>query len=163
MKSVTEFPQFKLEQGLKTKNELSAAGKTNEEISASIGETFKYEGDKLKHFMAAMDVATANAENLARVLVVSLNEGENAPHKAVKVEEHYYVPEFKTAPKAVVVKEAGKPGESRDGRGKGGGGKGRSENKGPKPSPWGISPEEKAAKKAASLKAQKEAKAAAQS
>ena len=155
MKSVTEFPQFRLEQGIKAKNELSAAGKTPEEISTSLGETFKFEGDKLKHFVAAIDVASQNAENLARVLVVQLNEGETVPNKAVQVEAHHYVPEFKTGPKPVVtVKDLAKGGPA----GKKGG---RNENRGPKPSPWGISPEEKAAKKAASLKAQKEAKGSA--
>lgn len=157
MKSVTEFPQFKLEQGLKAKNDLSTAGKTNEEIATSLGETFKYEGDKLKHFIAAIDVASQNAENLARVLVVSLNEGESVPPKAVQVETFHYVPEFKMAPKAISTAPAKE--DAKGGRGAKKGGK--DQNRGPKPSPWGISPEEKAAKKAASAKAQREAKAGA--
>ncbi len=137
MKSVTEFPHFKLAKGVKSKGDLTAAGKTPEELMQAMGEEFKMEGDKLKHFTNAIDVAAQNAENLSRVLVISLAEGESVPPKAVKVEEHYYVPEFTMAVKPVMNKSDIK--SSRDGKGKGG-------NK-PKSSPWGISPEEKEAKK----------------
>ncbi len=55
-------------------------------------------------------------------------------------------------------KAAAAPAATRDGgKGKGGGGKARNENRGPKPSPWGISPEEKAAKKAAAQRTAREA------
>jgi hypothetical protein len=137
MKSVTEFPAHKLNQGLKAKTELAAAGKTPEEIQTSIGETFKMEGDKLKHFLHACEVAGQNQERLARVLVVALNEGETAPAKAVQFEEHHYVPDFMIdARKPVLTKVAPQKG--------GGDRKGK---KGPKESPWGLSPEQKAAKK----------------
>lgn len=141
MKAVTEFPSFTLTKGITAKNALAAEGKNPEEIQASIGETFKYEGDKLKHFLNAVDVAGQNGTNLKRVLVVSLNEGEVAPAKATKVEEHYYVPEFliTSAPAPKADAKGGKFG----GRGGGKGGKGGG---GPKSSPWGLSPEEKAAK-----------------
>ena len=136
MKSITEFALHTLNNGLAARTALTTEGKTPEEISASLGTTFKYEGDKLKHFMAALDVAAANAENLSRVLVVSLNEGESAPAKAVKVEEHHYVPEFKTAPRPVNLTKtdpkAAQRKDKKDGR--------------PKTSPWGLTPEEKAAK-----------------
>jgi hypothetical protein len=145
MKSVTEFWNVHLQKGLKTKTELAAAGKTPEEIQAGIGESHKYEGDKLKHFMNAMEVASQNTEGLSRVLVVSLGEGENAPPKAVKIEETHYIPEFTTAPRPVNTQKAEKGG----GRGKGGGGKGKG---GPKESPWGLSPEQKAAKKGGGAK-----------
>ncbi len=139
MKAVTEFPSFTLTKGLTAKNALTAEGKTPEEIQASMGETFKLEGDKLKHFINAVDVAGQNGANLKRVMVVSLNEGEAAPAKAVKVEEHYYVPEMiiTSAPAPKADAKGGKFG----GRG---GGKGRGDK--PKGSPWGMSPEEKAAK-----------------
>lgn len=138
MKSVTEFTNFTLSQGLKAKTALTAEGKTVEEIQQSLGATFKLEGDKLKHFFNAIDVAGSNMENLKRVLVVSLNEGENAPHKALKVEEHHYVPEFiiQARPAAATDSKGGKGKGGRGGRGAGG----------PKGSPWGLSPEEKAAK-----------------
>lgn len=150
MKSVTEFWNVHLQKGLKTKADLTAAGKTPEEIQTAIGESHKYEGDKLKHFMHAMDVAAQNATGLSRVLVVSLAEGENAPPKAVKVEETHYIPEFQSAPRPVNTQKAdakGGPGKGRaggGGRGKGGGG--------PKESPWGLSPEQKAAKKGGGAK-----------
>lgn len=137
MKSVTEFPSHVLTKGLSTKVSLAAEGKTPEEILASMGEAFKYEGDKLKHFVAAVDVAEQNAQDLRRVLVVGLNEGEKIPAKAVKVEELYYVPEFLIKPGArTESSEGGRGNQRRGGRNKGG----------PKSSPWGLSPEEKAAK-----------------
>jgi hypothetical protein len=153
MKSVTEFPVFKLVQVIKTKADLVAAGKTPEEVQQAVGEAYKMEGDKLKHFINAADVASQNMDKLFRVLVVTLAEGETIPAKAAKMEEHYYVPEFQKEAKPVVNKHDLKAAAGRDG---GGRGKGRSDK--PKSSPWGISPEEKAAKKAAAAKAQQAAK-----
>ena len=135
MRSVTEFNFIALDKGLKTKNALTSEGKSPEEIQASLGETFKLEGDKLKYFTAALDVAGQNPANLRRVLVVALNEGEAAPAKAVKVEDMHYIPEFLVTSKPVAATES-----------KGRGGKGKRRD-GPKGSPWGMSPEEKAAKK----------------
>ena len=136
MKSVTEFPGFVLNKGLAAKAALSAEGKTPEEVQASLGESFKFEEAKLKHFVAALDVAAQNSQNLRRVLVIGLNEGEVAPAKAVKVEEHYYVPEF-------LILSSAKP-EVVDRKAKGG--RGGEKRSGVKTSPWGLSPEEKALK-----------------
>lgn len=145
MKSVTEFPVHKLTQGIQAKAELAAAGKTAEEIQASLGETFKMEGDKLKHFINACEVAGQNLEKLARVLVVSLNEGESAPPKAVQFEEHHYVPDFMVdARKPVLTKVQPQKG----------GGDRKGKRSGPKESPWGAAPEAKAAKKGAPAKPQ---------
>ena len=147
MKSVTEFWSFALTQGLAARTALTAEGKSPEEIATSLGEQFKMEGDKLKHFVQALEVAGQNQEKLSRVLVVSLTEGESAPPKSIQVEEHCYVPEFQVAPKPVQTKkpEAQKGGRGGGGgRGQGGGGGGRG---GTKTSPWGLTPEEKAAKK----------------
>jgi hypothetical protein len=124
MRSVTEFPNFKLFQGLKTKTDLSGEGKTAEETLSALGESFKMEGDKLKHFSNAVDVAGQNQDKLFRVLVVSLNEGEIIPPKAVKVEEHYYVPEFQKEIQPVKSKadikpqRDGKRGDKKDGKGR---------------------------------------------
>lgn len=137
MRSVTEFWNFTLIKGLNAKNALTTEGKTPEEIQAALGEAFKFEGDKLKYFVAAIDVAAANLEKLSRVLVVSLNEGENAPPKAVKVEEMHFVPEFQSAPGGVVTKKDKMESGRDKKKGKGG----------PKESPWGMSPEQIAAKK----------------
>lgn len=142
MKSVTEFWVVALNKGLQARAALTAEGKSAEEIQTSLGEAFKYEGDKLKHFINALEVASQNLEGLSRVLVVSLNEGENAPPKAVKVEEHHYIPELKVAPRPVVTTKFD-PKAAQGGKGgRGGKGEGR-----PKTSPWGLTPEEKAAKK----------------
>lgn len=140
MKSVTEFWNVILNKGLQARQALAAEGKSPEEIQTALGEQFKYEGDKLKHFVAAIEVASQNLEKLSRVLVVSLAEGETAPPKAVKIEETHYIPETQAAPRAIVTtKHDPKAG----GKGRGGDRKG-----GPKESPWGLSPEQKAAKKA---------------
>lgn len=144
MKAVTEFPNFVLAKGLTAKAALAAEGKSPEEIQTAIGESFKLEAEKAKHFLAAIDVSSTNTKDLRRVLVVSLNENEAAPAKAVKVDDFYYIPEFlvMSAPKSV---------DARDSRG-GRGGKGKGKG-GPKSSPWGMSPEEKAAKNKAPAKA----------
>lgn len=138
MKSVTEFWSATLFKGLKAKEALAAEGKSPEEIQTGLGESFKYEGDKLKYFLAALDVAAQNQEKLSRVLVVSLNEGETAPPKAVKVEEMHYVPDFQQSARPVNLTKV----DPRQQGPKKGGKDGR-----PKSSPWGLTPEEKAAKK----------------
>ncbi len=144
MKSITEFASFTLDKGLKAKAALTAEGKTPEETQTSLGESFKFEGDKLKYFMSALEVAGQNPENLRRVLVISLNEGEQAPPKATKVEEVYFVPEYQGTAKPVSQEKAQGKGGGRGGPG----GKGRSGGKGgEKESPWGLSPEQIAAKK----------------
>lgn len=137
MKAITEFANVTLTKGLKTKAALTTEGKSPEEIQAGLGEAFKFEGDKLKHFMNAIDVAEKNQENLKRVMVVSLNEGEAAPQKAVKIEETHYIPDF------VVASRPAAP-EKGDRRGGRGGRRGGGDSK--KSSPWGLTPEEKAAK-----------------
>ncbi|MBS1971615.1 MAG: hypothetical protein JSU04_14990 [Bdellovibrionales bacterium] len=141
MKSITEFAVFTLNKGLAAKAALANQGKSPEEIQTSLGETFKFEGDKLKYFINALDVAGQNQQDLKRVFVISLGEGESAPAKAVQVEEHHYVPEFLNTAKPVAAATDAKGGR---GGGKGGRGGGRGEKKGG--SPWGMTPEEKAAK-----------------
>ena len=115
-----------------------AAGKTPEEIQESLGTTYKYEGDKLGYFITALEIAEANKENLKRVLVVRLSEGEKAPAKAQQTEDIAIYPE------ALVTVRAEKPKD--DGKRGGKGGKGGGRDGGMKSSPWGMSPEEKAAK-----------------
>lgn len=137
MKLITEFPYFTLNKGLTAKKEL--AGKTPEEIQTSIGETFKFEGEKLTHFMQALEVASTNAgPTLRRVFVATFAEGEKVPAKAVQAEAFHYVPDFVPTAKPAAEPTTGKGGP-RKGGGKGGDKKGGS--------PWGMSPEELAAKK----------------
>lgn len=143
MKSVTEFSNFTLNKGLTVKSALAGEGKSVEEIQAGLGEAFKFEGEKLTHLVNALEVAVQNKDNLKRVVVLSLNEGEKAPAKSIQVEAFHYVPEFVVTAKPVVADK---------GDGKGGRGKGRSGGRGAgggdkKGSPWGMSPEELAAKK----------------
>ena len=138
MKAVTEFASFTLNAALKAKADLVAAGKTPEEIQESLGTTYKYEGDKLGYFITALEIAEANKENLKRVLVVRLSEGEKAPAKAQQTEDIAIYPE------ALVTVRAEKPKD--DGKRGGKGGKGGGRDGGMKSSPWGMSPEEKAAK-----------------
>jgi len=142
MKAVTEFASFTLSQALKTKTALAAEGKTAEEIQASLGTTYKLEGDKLTYFVNALEVAGKNAEGLKRVMVVSYADGEKVPAQATKVEEMYYLPElFITAKPAAPAAKDGKGGRGGPGGNRGGKGGGA-----PKGSPWGLSPEEKALK-----------------
>lgn len=141
MKSITEFAGITLNQGLKSKAALEAEGKSAEEVQQGLGEKFKFEGDKLKHFVNAMDVATKNTENLKRVVVIGLAEGESAPAKAVQVEESYYLPELVVLSKPAPAADK----DAKGGRG-GRGGKGGRDGGKPKGSPWGDAPEVKAAK-----------------
>jgi len=149
MKSVTEFPQFTLSQALKTKTSLLGEGKTVEEIEQSLGTSFKYEGDKLKHFMTALDVAEKYPDKLKRVLVLSLADGEAVPAKATQVEQTCYLPEF------FIDAPTMKPVAKKDAKGGGRPRKSGSDSK--KSSPWGITPEEKAAKAEKAKEAHREA------
>jgi hypothetical protein len=139
MKAVTEFSVFTLNKANQVKATLTSEGKTPEEIQENLGQSFKLEGEKLGYLIQSLDVATTHAQNLKRVVVVKLNEGEKAPAKAVQVEEIHFIPEFFVqAQPASQAAANGKGGRSGGRGGKGGGG--------PKGSPWGLSPEEKALK-----------------
>lgn len=148
MKAVTEFASFTLNAALKVRAALTAEGKTTEEIQESLGTTYKFEGEKLSYFITALDVAEANANDLKRVLVVRLAEGEKAPSNAVQAEDIAIYPEALVQIRAPKAKDDGKRGGGRGGRGGDRGGKGE------KASPWGMSPEEKAAKLAKSQASQ---------
>jgi hypothetical protein len=155
MKSITEFSQPTLQKFLAAKATLTAEGKTAEEITTAIGESFKLEGDKLKFIFAAADLVVEQ-KAFRRVLVASIAEGEAAPAKYTKVEDNYYLVEtmdmFK--PMAAAAAPAGK------GFGRGGGQRAGGKASGaPKSSPWGASPEEIAAKKKASALAAQAKKA----
>lgn len=143
MKAITEFSVFTLTKALQAKTALVADGKTPEEIQESLGQTMKLEGEKLGYLVQSLDVASENIQHLKRVLVLKLGEGEKAPPKAVAVSEVHFVPEFfaqaQSQPAAASAGKGGRGGRNQQrGGGKGGGG--------PKGSPWGLSPEEKAMK-----------------
>ncbi len=146
MKAMGEFPAHILTKGIEARKALMAEGKTEEEVSTSISETFKYTEGKLKNFITAVSIVEPKTEKLYRVRIFSFNEGEKIPENAVKVEELHFVPEYF----GEVV--AAKPVTEKVDRRSAGGKKDRP--RGPKPSPWGLSPEEIEAKKEASLRAQ---------
>lgn len=146
MQAKSEFPVHILTKAIEAKKALTAEGKTEEEISNSLSETFKYKDTRLKYFMAALSVAETNLDNLYRVRGFTFSEGEKVPENAVLIDEVYYIAEplqIKPGAKPITVKQ--------DLKAKGGGKKDRP--KGPKSSPWGLSPEEIAAKKEASERA----------
>lgn len=136
MKSITEFAPPILQKVSTAKAALTAEGKTPEEISAAIGESFKYEGDKLKYVLAAADLIQGK-NSVRRVMVSTFAEGENVPSKYQKVEDTYYLIETMETTKIDMTAAA-------KGAGRGGP---RKRTDGPKSSPWGMSPEELAAKK----------------
>lgn len=153
MKSVTEFLNFKLAEGLKVRTALTAEGKSPEEIAAAMGEKFKLEGDKLKYFVNAVEVASKTTEKLFRINVVKLNEGQNPPHRGTLIEEFCYIAEVEKA--AADIKKA----DTKAADGGRGGQRGKHGGKGggkPKGSPWGPAPEEIEAKKAAARQAARE-------
>jgi hypothetical protein len=127
MKNITEFNVFNLSRALSIKNELATAGKTPEEISAGIGEAFKLEGDKLKYFVASLELIAGKTEKLKRVFVVSFAEGETVPASVQKVEEQHFILDYHQAPRAPAPADDGKRGKGRGGRdgGRGGPGGGR--------------------------------------
>ena len=149
MKSITEFQMPTLLKFSNAKAALVTAGKTEEEIAAALGETFKVEGDKLKYMTAASDLA-ASKTNVRRVIVASFAEGETAPAKYQKVDETHYLVETLEPVKAATPVAPTKGGRGAPGGPRKGGGGDR-----PKSSPWGMSPEEVAAKKKASQEAAK--------
>jgi hypothetical protein len=129
MKAVTEFNNMLLARAMKSKATLAAAGKTPEEIQAELQETFKFEGDKLTHFMAALEVVGDKTDGLKRVMVMTAAEGEIIPSKAQLIGTHYYIPEMLVTQQAPPKKDDRKGGRGGKGKGKGkggfGGGKGR--------------------------------------
>jgi hypothetical protein len=140
MKAVTEFPGFILANALIKMKSLTTEGKSPEEVQASLGEAFKFEGEKLSHFVKVLGVVGENTNNVRRVVVMTLNEGEAAPARSTKIDDFYYVVD-------IPVLTGSKPGQKPEPKGRGGKG-GKNQDRGAKESPWGLSPEEKAAKKA---------------
>jgi hypothetical protein len=110
MKTITEFSGFTLKDALKKYAELSSGepAKTPEEISQAMGEAFKLQDEKLKLFLAALEMVKERNERLKRVVVMTLAENEKAPHGAEKREEHFFLPEFFPEPFGTKKKFEGK-------------------------------------------------------
>jgi hypothetical protein len=94
MKTLTEFAAPVLKNAALKHAELTAAGKTAEELPAAMGEALKLEGDKLTHLLGALEALGTKTHELKRVVVSTLNEGETAPSTAKLVGEKYYTPEY---------------------------------------------------------------------
>lgn len=94
MKTITEFAGATLKNALKTKQELTTAGKTPEELPAAMGEALKLEGDKLTILLSAIEVVEKKTNDLKRVVVWSLQEGEKAPKGTEQKGDHYFAIEF---------------------------------------------------------------------
>ncbi|MEK6578154.1 MAG: hypothetical protein AABZ55_02915 [Bdellovibrionota bacterium] len=121
MKTITEFAAITLKAADKTRQELVTAGKTPEELPVAMGEALKLEGDKLKNLMSALDFVGKKIQDLKRVLVFSINEGEKVPPQSEQKDGVYFSAEYYPPlnPPREKGKRFGKPGEDR-GRGKGG-------------------------------------------
>lgn len=122
MKTLTEFPGFNLKNAVKVKQDLLAGGKTAEELPQALGEALKAEGDKLNFILNAIELVEKELEDLKRVVVYSLNEGEKAPSRAIQKGDHYFLAEYypplvKDQPKGKGPQGPGKPRGKRKGRG----------------------------------------------
>jgi len=93
MKTITEFNAFSLKNFANTRAELTASGKTPEELPAALGEALKLEGEKLNFVLQALETIGTKVNDLKRVVVYALTEGEKEPSKAVKKGDHYYLVE----------------------------------------------------------------------
>lgn len=94
MKTLTEFAGLNIKNAAKTKQELIAGGKTPEELTAALGEALKVEGDRLTFLVNVLEFVGTKQNDLKRVVVFSLAEGEKAPLNAVQKGEHYYLIEY---------------------------------------------------------------------
>jgi hypothetical protein len=94
MKTITEFSASTLKNALKTRQELVTAGKTPEELPAALAEALKLEGDKLNILLAAAEAVERKSDDLKRVVVWSLQEGEVAPKGLEKKGDHYFAIEY---------------------------------------------------------------------
>ncbi|MCM2321735.1 MAG: hypothetical protein NDJ90_00560 [Oligoflexia bacterium] len=131
MKTLTEFAALTLKNATQTRQELLAAGKTPEELPQALGEALKLEGDKLAFLLAALDAVGTKLNDLKRVIVFALNEGETAPPRAFQKDDKFYVAEYfpplhqkGAGGRAEPGHGKGRDGKSRDGKKRGKGGRG---------------------------------------
>lgn len=97
MKTITEFDATRLKNTAKIQQELQTAGKTAEELPQAMSEALKLEGDALNLILNALAVAEGSKKklnDLKRVVVLSLGEGEKAPFQVQQKGDHYYVLEY---------------------------------------------------------------------
>jgi hypothetical protein len=147
MKTITEFSAFNLRDAHSKAREIHAAlqteGKPAEELeqakketlNAYLAEKFKLEGEKLELFLKALEVVGAKPrelENLKRVVVYTIAEGEKVPGNVVQRESRAFGAEYLASlrPQKQDRRESG----SKHSKGKGKGrGKRRGDLKGKRP------------------------------
>ncbi|MGZ3686744.1 MAG: hypothetical protein ACXWP5_02335 [Bdellovibrionota bacterium] len=122
MKTITEFAAITLKNAAKSRDELTTAGKTTEELPAALGEALKVEGDKLTHLMNGLELVGTKHGDLKRVVVFTLAEGEKPPAQAQQKGENWYLVEY--YPSLEKPRNAGGPRDGKGRDGKRGGGKG---------------------------------------
>ncbi len=128
MKTITEFPGMNLKNAAKTRQDLMTSGKTLEELPQALGEALKLEGNKLTCLMDSLEIIDTKFEDLKRVVVFTLNEGEKAPQGLTQKGDHYFLVEYYpslTPKKPTQDEQKGRSGK-RDRKGK------RGRNRGPK-------------------------------
>jgi len=128
MKTLTEFPGLNLKTAVKTRQDLIGAGKSAEELPQAMGEALKLEGDRLGFLLSALEMIGTKLNDLKRVVVFSLGEGEKAPLGSIQKGEQSYLIEYypSLAPKGGSNRDfmGGKPDGDKKGKGKHGKGRG---------------------------------------
>ena len=94
MKTLTEFAGSNLKNAAKVKQDLTASGKTPEELPIAIGESLKLEGERLTFLTQSLDLVQNKFQDLKRVVVFTLSENEKPPAKSVQKGEHYYLLDY---------------------------------------------------------------------
>ncbi len=147
MKTLTEFTGFALREALAKSKEIQAAlgaeGKTAEEVStaqqetlnAFLGEKFKLEGDRLGLFTRALELSAKkpkDLENLKRVVVYTLAEGEKVPSSIHADSGHGFMAEYLAPIRGKGQQDRRQAGSKHGGPGGPGGKDGKGGNKGKK-------------------------------
>lgn len=100
MKTITQYFGPTIEPAQQYVKETLAQGKTEEENNALFAERFKFEGDKLKMFLAAVDATKDRLTGLKRIVVVSYAEGEKVQPNTIKKDEYHFALEYFPAAQA---------------------------------------------------------------
>ncbi len=148
MKTLTEFSAFHLREAQAKHHEIRAAlnseGKPADELEQAVRETlqafltekFKLEAERLDLFLKALEVAQAKPrelENLKRVVVYGVGEGEKVPGHLIHKDAHAFGAEYLASLRPQKQQDRRDSG-SKHGKGKGKGrGKRRGDLKGKRP------------------------------
>src|SRR4051794_10670040 len=94
MKTLTEFPCLILKTAAKTKQDLITGGKPPEELPQAMSEMLKLEGDRLGFLLNALEMVGTKFNDLKRIVVYSLAEGEKASQGTIQKGEQSYLVEY---------------------------------------------------------------------